>query len=54
MNVTHISNMGSGIISVVNGSTNEIVSKISTGHVPLGVAVNHNTDAVYMSSTVDV
>ncbi len=48
-NRIYAANMYSNSVSVIDGSTNSIVSTIAVGDFPAGVAVNPNTNRVYVS-----
>jgi YVTN family beta-propeller protein len=57
-NMIYVANYGSNTTSIINGTTNSVVSAIDVGDTPDSIAVNPNTNMIYLanfgSNTVSV
>jgi YVTN family beta-propeller protein len=47
-NMIYVSNLDSGTVSVINGSTNSIASTVNVGDGPTSIAVNPKTNTIYL------
>jgi len=41
-------------VSVINGSTNTVTTNVSVGSGPTGVAVNPNTNTIYVANITQI
>jgi YVTN family beta-propeller protein len=51
-NTVYVTNSLSNSVSVISGTTNNSIAKISVGEGPAGVAVNPNTNTVYVTNSL--
>jgi|SRR5690242_613028 YVTN family beta-propeller protein len=47
----YVTNIGSNTVSVIDGSTNNVLSAIPVGSGPWGVGINPNTNRIYIANT---
>ena len=49
-NLVYVANSDSDTVSVINGTTNKVASKIQVGNVPTGIVVDENNNMVYVTN----
>ena len=52
-NYLYVANTGSGTVSVINGTTNNVVKNISTGAGPIGITYNEYNGNIYVTNSIN-